>query len=51
MLLPIMNGTKEELKNDLTSLKETVDQQYEVIKCLQLAMMLIVVVHQEVGDV
>ena len=33
-LLPIMNGIKEELKNDLTSLKETVDQQYEVIKCL-----------------
>ena len=29
-----MNGIKEELKNDLTSLKETVDQQYEVIKCL-----------------
>ena len=29
-----MNGVKEELKNDLTSLKETVDQQYEVIKCL-----------------
>ena len=25
---------KEELKNDLTNLKETVDQQYEVIKCL-----------------
>ena len=33
-LLPIMNGIKEELKNDLTSLKEKVDQQYEVIKCL-----------------
>ena len=33
-LLPIMNGIKEELKNDLTNLKETVDQQYEVIKCL-----------------
>ena len=29
-----MNGIKEELKNDLTSLKETVNQQYEVIKCL-----------------
>ena len=29
-----MNGIKEELKNDLTNLKETVDQQYEVIKCL-----------------
>ena len=34
MMLPIMNEIKEELKNDLTSLKETVDQQYEVIKCL-----------------
>ena len=29
-----MNGIKEELKNDLSCLKETVDQQYEVIKCL-----------------